>query len=308
MQGLELSRRYFFEHGMPMLEHDFPLLAGIIAAGLVGDGSDCFGYDDALSRDHDWGPGFCLWLSKHDFLANGSALKRAMERLPLSYNGYGPRLNSQWGEGRVGVFVIEEFYRGFIGLDRLPSTLDEWLMIPESALAACTNGKVFMDSGGEFTKWRDLLLGFYPEDVRLKKIASRCMTLGQSGQYNLPRCIKRGDAFSAQYSLVKFCSDAISMTFLLNRRYAPFYKWMHRAVGELPVLGREMANGIEKLMSSPGFDGKVDMVEEVCRLLIVELVTQEITDGLGDFLVDHGPEVQKRIRNSEMLAKNVWVG
>lgn len=47
----------------------------------------------------------------------------------------------------------------------------------------------------EFTRWRKTLLDFYPEDVRLKKIASRCMTIGQAGQYNLARCVKRGDFF-----------------------------------------------------------------------------------------------------------------
>lgn len=308
MKGLELCRTYFFEHGLPMLEAEFPHLLDRMAAGLVGDGSDCFGYDDHISRDHDWGPGFCLWLSKEDYYSFGAGLSAAMDRLPKSFMGFGPRLDSQWGQGRVGAFSTPDFYTGFIGMDRLPSGLDDWLHIPESALAACTNGAVFMDRGGEFSSWRDFLLNYYPEDVRLKKIASRCMTVAQSGQYNYPRCLKRGDLFSAQYSLVKFCSDFMSLVFLLNRRYSPFYKWMHKAVGEAPVLGVRTKDSVSRLMDSSGHAGKEDVVEELCRLVILELKNQELTDDVGDFLADHGPRVQKRIRDSGLASRNVWVG
>ncbi|MCK7509469.1 MAG: DUF4037 domain-containing protein [Desulfobacterales bacterium] len=54
-------------------------------------------------------------------------------------------------------------------------------MVPESALAAATNGKVFNDPLGEFTLIRNRLLHFYPDDVRLKKMAARCMTIGPVG-------------------------------------------------------------------------------------------------------------------------------
>ena len=49
MQGLELAKRYYEEVGRPMLERDFPELLPRLAAGLVGEGSECLGFDDAIS-------------------------------------------------------------------------------------------------------------------------------------------------------------------------------------------------------------------------------------------------------------------
>ena len=62
MKGLEISRAFYEEYGRPMLEKDFGKYIDKIAVGLVGHGSECFGFDDEISTDHDFEPGFCLFL------------------------------------------------------------------------------------------------------------------------------------------------------------------------------------------------------------------------------------------------------
>ncbi|MBQ9562362.1 MAG: hypothetical protein IJU99_02815, partial [Lachnospiraceae bacterium] len=62
MNGLELSRAYFEAFGRQMLEEQFPELLPHLAAGLFGSGSECFGFVDEVSRDHDFEPGFCIFL------------------------------------------------------------------------------------------------------------------------------------------------------------------------------------------------------------------------------------------------------
>ena len=43
MKGQELSRRFYEEYGRPMLREQFGAYEDQIAAGIVGEGSDCFG-------------------------------------------------------------------------------------------------------------------------------------------------------------------------------------------------------------------------------------------------------------------------
>ena len=62
MKGIELSRGFYIEYGMPMLKKSFPELLDKIAVGLVGHGSECFGFDDDISKEHDFSAGLCIWL------------------------------------------------------------------------------------------------------------------------------------------------------------------------------------------------------------------------------------------------------
>jgi len=314
VNGLALSEAYFLAVGAPMIEEKFPLHRDRIAAGLVGDGSECYGFDDEISRDHDWGPGFCLWLTDDDYRAIGESLRREIDNLPREFAGLAARRDSHWGAGRTGVFEIGAFYARFIGFDHVPDTLQEWRAIPEENLAAATNGRVFTDPAGEFSAFRQRLIEFYPEDVRLKKIAARCMAMAQSGQYNYHRCLRRGEYVAARLAEARFISDAISIIFLLNRQYKPFYKWMHRALKPLPVLGQTMHRLLDELAAEDGFEmpedaqaRKIRLIEEACRLVIAELKRQGLSDAAGDFLLDHGPRVQAGIQDDRLRAMDVWL-
>ena len=80
MQGLELSRRYF-EACLPLLQEQAGDILPLCAVGLAGEGSECLGFDDATSRDHDWGPGFCIWLSREDLARHRQRLEDVLRLL-----------------------------------------------------------------------------------------------------------------------------------------------------------------------------------------------------------------------------------
>ena len=65
IKGLDLSREYYENIGKPILMELFPEYMKKAAVGLVGEGSECFGFDDQISMDHDYGPSFCVWLPRN---------------------------------------------------------------------------------------------------------------------------------------------------------------------------------------------------------------------------------------------------
>ena len=305
MKGLELAELYYNDLGATMIKEKFPEYQNRIAIGLVGDGSDCFGFDDEKSRDHDWGPGFCLWLEKGDFQKIGPSLSDEYAKLPKEYRGF-KRVNSQWGEGRVGVIEIGAFYKKFIGTPNIPQSIENWLYLPANNLAVCTNGKVFIDPSGEFSQIRKSLLDFYPEDVRLYLILSKCQSAAQAGQYNYLRSVSHKEYFAARVAEVKFSADIMSLLFLLNKKYAPFYKWRHKAVSKLEILGEFMHLKINDLIETDDPKIKISIIEEISAKIIKELHKQDISDSKSNFLLDHCPAIHSHIKDEKLKARGAW--
>ena len=298
MKGMVLCRQYWEEIGHPALEAACPGYLDYCAVGLVGEGSECFGFDDEVSRDHDWGPGFCLWLTDEAMACHGDALRAAYAALPDSYAGFRRLRVSDMSAGRVGVMSVSDFYRRYTGLTRAPETVREWRLTPLKGLSVVTNGEVFSDRVGAFTAIREDLLKFYPEDLRRKKLAAACAEAAQSGQYNYLRCLRRGEAVAATLALARFISAVHSIVFLLNCRYMPYYKWTQRALRNLPVLGAEVAPLLDRLASEA--PDKVDTVERVSALIIAQLQREGLSDTTGDFLLPHAESVQRHIADPQL--------
>lgn len=203
-KGLELSRLYYEQVGRPMLEKNYPEYMGRIAVGLVGEGSECLGYDDEYSADHDYGPGFCIWLTKEDHEKIGKQMADDYDKLPGEFMGFPERNVTEQGKRRVGVFEIGDFYRNIVGCERAPENEKEWAALSEELLRTVTNGEVFEDPLGEFTMVRNGFLN-RPEKVRVWKLCEQLAIAGQAGQYNLLRMLKRGDIGGCAFMQKSFC-------------------------------------------------------------------------------------------------------
>jgi len=310
IKGMELSELYFKNVYLPVLEKDFPDLYEKMAVGLAGEGSECFGYDDEISQDHDFGPSCCIWLTQEDYEKYGRKLSDTLESLPKEFMGFRALNISEWGNNRRGVLNMNDWYYKFLGMETYPSNLYDWRLIPETAFAAATNGKVFIDNLGKFTKIRDKLSEYFPEDIRLNKIATRCMKIAQSGQYNFSRCMKRNEIVAARMAETEFLDEAVHMIYLLNRRYKPFYKWFHRRLKELPILGEKTYMMIENLVKFyfDDVDKKIEIIEETCKDIIAELKRQKIIKNIkSDFLLDYGLEIQRSIADEKLRNWSPWL-
>lgn len=306
MRGLDEARKLYTEHGARLLHERFPEYEERIAVGLVGRGSQCFGFDDEISRDHDFAKGFCLFLTDDDDIEIGVALSRAYRELV----GKDETAHSALGSSGTGVMRISDFYRQHIGFPDAPSSWQDWLYTPSTAFAEATNGEVFRDGLGEFTRIRNALCTL-PEDVRKKKLAARLIFMAQSGQYNYPRCLKHGEAGAAMLALSEFVKNAAECAFLLNRRHAPYYKWLLRAMRELPKLS-DLTDALEFLLTgdndNDGARLKAEVCEDICAQVVRELKAQGLTCGSWDYLEPHAFDLQSHIENSEIRALHIMEG
>lgn len=304
MQGIELARKFYDTYGAPMLQSQFAEVLDRIAVGLVGEGSECLGFDDAISQDHDFEPGFCLFITREDYEKFGFPLERAYAKLPKTFLGFERAPLSPVGGNRHGVLIIEDFYSRFLGTQSAPQSFEHWLALPPAALRAACSGEIWQDPLGVFSQVRKALLQGYPEDVRLKKLAAHTVLMGQAGQYNLFRCLQRDDRGAAQLCCAEFIRHAISAVYLLNNAYEPFYKWAYRGMRDLPVLG----NLEQKLTVLPAAENPVNAVEEISECFAQSFRLQQLSGIAGSQLTAHAYEITAKIQDANLRNMHIMDG
>lgn len=295
MKGMDISRNYYEAYGRPMLEEKYPEYIGRIAAGLAGEGSECMGYDDAYSTDHDFGPAFCLWLTKEDYEEIGVRLQEDYEKLPKEFMGFPARNVTEQGGGRVGVLRIDDFFLRYTGYIEAPDAETKageagWLTMEPEMLGAVTNGQIFTDPLGEFTKRRKEF-GAYPENIRLRRLGQALGKMAQAGQYNFGRMCRRNEREAAYLCKSEFINSAIEAGYLLNGSYMPFYKWKMRGLEEftcLTSLKKELSVLIG-MREDGQAEETIGQIEQICNLFVQELNRQGLTESREGFL-----EIQKQ--------------
>lgn len=228
-RGMDIARKLYEEEFKPLLQKELPEYVSKVAAGLVGFGSECLQYDDEASRDHDWGPGFCVWVSGETYEEVGAKLEDIYNRLPKEYMGY-KTARKVSRHKRRGVFVIEDFYREVLGVYPYEDAMDT---IPDYSLSNSVNGCVFTDPEGVFTQIRAKLAAGYPEEILLRKMAESAYGFSQCAIYNCTRAMEREDALTASVMMANGVKEAMKLAHFLAGVYPPHDKWLFRSVGDL---------------------------------------------------------------------------
>lgn len=290
-KGIEISEDFYFNQVKPFILKNYPDLVRYSAFGLVGEGSECYSFDDEISKDHDFIKR-CSW-----FLPRG-----IISQLPIT--------EINLGDGLVKIIAVEDFYKYYTLYEKGPLTLKEFRKVPQDLLSVATNGKIFEDNYGKFSYIRQRLLAYYPKDLVLKKLAYLCNKIAQSGQYNYQRCLKRNNLMGAQIALSEFLQYYCEFIHLINKKYMPFYKWQYRSLKSLHLLGEYTCSKMDALLSYSDISEslqKIDIIEEMCEKLVGYLNKANLSNLNANFLKYHSSEIVKKINDEELKNEDTWI-
>jgi len=242
--GLELSERFYFENVKPILGKHFPDLK--YSSGLIGSGSEVLGFDDVMSQDHHWGPRMILFLPDTDYTDLSSLIDQSLKQnlSPTchgfstnfsSNNNVGERLMERKSTGEINHFIeivtIKDYFNNLLGVsdfDNL-STID-WLSFPRQILLSIQSGKIFQDDLG----LNDVRgkLNYYPNHIWLYIMASSWKRIGQE-EHLAARCMLTDQEIGFSIIASRLIKDIMQLGFLLERKYAPYAKWLEKSFAEL---------------------------------------------------------------------------
>ena len=234
--GLALSRQFFAEAVAPIVERHAPGLR--YTAGRLGPRSDALGFDDAISRDHGWGPCCTLLLDPGAFDATAPRLDAALrQELPTTFGGYSTSyrdsnlvtIDAPPVDHDVELTTPERLLRHSLGAT-LPLAVLDWLAIDAQAFVEVTAGELFRDDLG-FAATRDAL-AFYPDDLRLHMIAVEWTRIAEEQAFP-GRAGSRGDEAGSAIVAARLVESAMRLGFYVERRYPPYSKWFGSAFKRL---------------------------------------------------------------------------
>lgn len=284
------------------IKANLPELHEKICLGLVGTGSECLGFDDEISEDHDFSSRCQLFLDDKEYNLYKSNLESILKTFCKEIELKSKLLKNV----NVEIISISDFYKYYTLFENGPKTEYEYRKVPMDLLCVAINGKVFLDNLGKFSEIRNRLLKFYPEDIRLKKMAFQLNKMAQSGQYNYSRMIKRRDTVAANIAQGEFIKHYLEFVHLLNKKYMPFYKWSYKSACSLEILGEFTKLNLKKLSETSIYD-KESIIENICLNVVKILNDLGLSHSKIDFLTYQAEEVRKNISNPSLRDEDSWI-
>ncbi len=233
LDGRSFARGYHAEVVGPILARELPGLR--YAAGRLGSGSDVLGFDDATSRDHDWGCRLVVLVDEQDHAAVRVADAVLARELPDTYRGHPVRFPTSWApqaRHQVWVDTVHAFAAGRLGVGVPDLSTVDWLVLTGQSVLEVTAGPVFVDGTRELSRVRELLRWYPPDLDRYVlaagwgRIAERMALHGRTGQ--------TGAEPGSRRLAAALTGDLIRQAFLVHRRWAPYDKWLDAAFADLP--------------------------------------------------------------------------
>ncbi|HMR65972.1 MAG TPA: DUF4037 domain-containing protein, partial [Anaerolineae bacterium] len=154
------------------------------------------------------------------------------------------------------------------GLDHPPQTYEEWLRIPEEDIIHLVNGEIWHDPSGKFSEIRAVFAGYYPEPVRLRRIAHWCRYFSGMGTYALKRALLRQNEYYANVTFTRALRLGVQLAFLLDKQYFPYDKWTMAYFARLPRLAEPLLPPVnEAVKLSTPWERKLELLHQMADIL-----------------------------------------
>lgn len=274
---IDESHAFWDEVVHPFLAARFPAETAQMAAGVFGYGSEVLRLDDDYSTDHHFGLRVNVLLPAEVMAARGARIEDTLaEGLPASWRGRELREGYTRTKG-VALASLQHHLRSTIGLEGAPNSHSQWLSIPEEDVMHVVAGEVCHDPSGRFSAVRAALAGYYPEEVRLRRLAHWCRYFSGMGVYALKRALLRDNELYASTTFARSLRWGVQMAFMLDRQYYPYDKWLTVMFHRLPRMGARLAAIVEEApkLTTP-WDRKLDLLHQMSDVLDQTMVE----DGL----------------------------
>lgn len=297
--GLQLNARFYAEIVCPLLDEHFPRL--VYSAALMGYGSDVLGYDTPMSTDHNWGPRLQLFLSPDDHEQQRDAIDHCLRHNLLhTFLGYpvnfsepdladgGTQSMEAEAQGTVLHLIefhtVSTFFQRYLGLDpNAELAVIDWLVLGEQKLLEVTAGQLYHDGLGDLARVR-AKFAYYPHDVWLYRLAAQWKRVAQEEAF-MGRCGAVGDELGSHIMAARLVRDLMRLAFLLERRYAPYSKWLGTAFLHLqcgptltPIFNRVLDTNPWQARQEPLCEAYVILAEMHNALGVTDRVEPTITD------------------------------
>jgi hypothetical protein len=256
--GRELARA-FYEDVVCELVGDVPH-----SAALLGTGSDVLGFDTERSTDHGWGPRLQVFVTS----AAVDRVREAVDAgLPESFHGWPTRYG--WDDVPVTHHVTVTTLGGWLehqlGVDpRNELGTVDWLAIPQQLLLEVTTGVVCRDDTGELERVR-AKLAWYPDDVWRWLLGCQWLRIDQEEPF-VGRAAEVGDELGSRLLGSRLARDVMRLSFLLERRYAPYSKWLGSAFARLDA-AKPLVEPLARLVAAESFEQREAAWVEAVELL-----------------------------------------
>ena len=314
---VSISRDFFKEVVLPVLEREFPNETAQTAFGMFGYGSEVLGMDDEFSRDHHWGIRINALMPNELYESRASEIMQHVgAQIPHTWRGHA--LQEGYSQtGGLEIASLEGHLLRTIGIAHAPRNNIEWLHIPEEDITHVIAGEVWHDESQRFTEIRNTLRAYYPEPVRLRRIAHWCRYYSGMGAYALKRAILRGNDYYANITFTRAIRLGVQLAFLLDKRYFPYDKWTFAYFQKLPRMSARLEKLVsEAVKSETSWERKLELLNEMSDVFDATMIEDGIialhpkfrgSESSGYRVVEHAyAEILKKLPRELQTTVPIW--